>query len=78
MEKEIFYINVRSFTSKKDKKTYYVVDYVRSDTGVPKSDFISALEYTEISKKMKDKTYTKAIGIFSINEYDRLYLSSIK
>lgn len=78
MEKEIFFIGVRTFKGKKDNKTYFLVDYVRLDNSVPKSDFISSLEYTEISKKMKDKAYSKAIGIFTVNEYDRLYLSSIK
>lgn len=78
-EKEIFYIGIREFTSKKDGKKYYQVDYVRMD-GVyrPKTDFISALEFSEISKKMKDKNFTKVIGIFNIDEFDHLYLSAIK
>lgn len=77
-EKKIFYIGTRSFVSKKDKTTYYQVDYVRMDTMRPKTDFINALEFTEINKKMKDQHLLECTGIFDIDDYDHLYLSAIK
>lgn len=80
MEKEIFFIQTREFASKEGTK-YYNVDYVRLDGGKkrkPKTDYISALEYVEINKKMKDKDYSKCIGVFSVNDYDQFYLSAIK
>lgn len=74
MEKEIFMIGVRKIHSEKKSQDYYMVDYVRDD--IPKTDYITLLEYNEISKKMKP--YTKQIGIFSINSYDKIYLSNLK
>ena len=78
MEKEIFLCGLRDFAGKKEDKRYYVVDYVRTDKGIPKSDFITALEYTEIKKKVNGKYYQKYTGIFNINEFDKMYLSAIK
>lgn len=78
-EKKIFYIGVREFTSKKDGKKYYQVDYVRMDGALrSKTDFISVLEFTEIEKKMKGKNLTECIGIFNVDDFDHLYLSAIK
>ena len=74
MEKEIYSIGVRKIHSEKKSQDYYVVDYVRDD--VPKTDYISFLEYNEIAKKIKP--YTKQIGIFSVNAYDKIYLSNLK
>ena len=78
MEKEIFLIGLRDFLAKDKNKTYYVVDYTRTDKNIPKSDFISALEYAEIKKKVNGKFYQKYTGIFNINEYDKMYLAAIK
>lgn len=74
MEKEIFLIGVRKIHSEKKSQDYYMVDYVRDD--VPKTDYISVLEYNDILKKQRP--YTKQIGIFSINSYDKIYLSNLK
>lgn len=78
-EKKIFYIGTREFSSKKDGKKYYQVLYVRIDGQLrQKTDFISALEFIEFNKKMKDKNFTECTGIFALDQYDRLYLSAIK
>lgn len=77
-EKKIFYVGLREFASKKDGKKYYQIDYVRMDSYIPKTDFISVLEYTTIKKKMGDKHFLEATAIFSLDDYDRLYLSDIK
>lgn len=77
MEKEIFFIGLRSLKSKKGD-TYYIVDYVRLDKLEPRSDFISALEFTEMQKKMKDKSFTKCVAIFAVSNYDKIYCSAIK
>lgn len=77
-ERKIFYIGTRSFKGKDKTTTYYLVDYVRLDKMEPKSDFITALEFTEINKKMKDKNFVECIGIFKANDYDKLYCSAIK
>lgn len=74
MEKEIYLIGVRKIHSEKKSQDYYMVDYVRDD--VPKTDYISLLEYNNIAKKIKP--YTRQIGIFSINSYDKIYLSDLK
>lgn len=77
MEKEIVFIGLRNLKSKKGDM-YYIIDYVRLDTMKSCSDFISALEFTEISKKMKDKNFTRCVGIFNVNNFDKIYCSSIK
>lgn len=78
-EREIFYIRTNSFKGKDRVTTYYQVDYVRLDRNFePKTDFITALEFTEINKKMKDKNLVKVVGIFKINDHDKLYCSAIK
>lgn len=74
MEKEIFLIGVRKIHSEKKSQDYYMVDYVRDN--IPKTDYITLLEYNEISKKIKP--YTNQIGVFSINSYDKIYLSNLK
>lgn len=78
MEKEIFFIGIRKMHSQKKNQDYYVVDYVRTDGDIPKSDFISLTEYNTIASKMNGKQYKKIIGIFNTNAYDRIYLSDIK
>lgn len=78
MEKEIFFIGTRSFESTKKNATYYLVDYVDLDTFTPSSDYISALEFAEINKKMSNKHFEKCIAKFSVNAYKRIYVSSIK
>lgn len=78
-EREIFYIRTNTFKGRDKVTTYYKVDYVRLDKNFePRSDFISALEFTEINKKMKDKNLVKAVGIFKFDDYDKLYCSAIK
>lgn len=78
-EKEIFFIRTNTFKGKDKLTTYYQVDYVRLDRNFePKSDFISASEFAEINKKMKDKNLVPAVGIFKINDHDKLYCSAIK
>ena len=74
MEKEIFLIGVRKIHSTKKSQDYYMVDYVKDD--IPKTDYITVLEYNNIAKKMKP--YAKNIGIFSINSFDKIYLSDLK
>ena len=74
MEKEIFIIGVRKLHSTRKSQDYYMVDYVKDD--VPKTDYITVLEYTQIANKIKP--YTKQIGVFSVNAYDKVYLSNLK
>lgn len=78
MEREIFYIGTRQFKGKDKTTQYFVVDYVNLANMTPKTDFISALEFTEINKKMKDKNFTKCIGLLKANDFDKLYVSAIK
>ena len=74
MEKEIFLIGVRKIYSLKKQQNYYMVDYVKDD--IPKTDYISAEEYNNLAKKQKP--YTKMIGIFGLNSYDKVYLTDLK
>lgn len=78
MEKEIFFIGTRTFKSEKKGQTYYLIDYVDLDGYIPYSDYISALEFTEINKKMKDKHFVNVTAILSVNQYKRVYVSGIK
>lgn len=74
MEKEIFLIGVRKIYSLKKERNYFMVDYVKD--GIPKTDYISSEEYDNFAKKQKP--YSKCIGVFSVNSYDRVYLSDLK
>ena len=76
MEKEIFIIGTRKIHSEKKGKDYYMVDYVYTSNNIPKTDYITLEEYNRISQKIK--SYTKTIGIFGINDYDKIYLTNIK
>lgn len=77
-ERDIFYIGTRQFDGKDKGKKYYVIDYVRLDTMIPKTDFIDVLEFIEINKKMKDKNFCKCTAILKANSFDKLYVSGIK
>lgn len=76
LEKEIFFIGTRKLHSEKKNKDYYIVDYVYAGNNTPKTDYIELAEYNKISQK--GKPYTKAIGLFSINDFDKAYLCDIK
>lgn len=78
MEKEIFFIGVRKTHSEKQGKDFYLVDYARLDDKIPKTDFIDLSEYNRIASKTTDKEFKKVTGIFSLNLYDKIYLSDIK
>ena len=79
IEKEIFFIRTNAFKGKDKVTTYYQVDYVRLDRNFkPTSDFITASEFIEINKKMQNKNLVPAVGIFKVNEHDKLYCSAIK
>ena len=75
MEREIFFIGTRKLHSEKKKKDFYIVDYIDSKN-VPNTDFITLEEYNRISAKAKP--YTKAKGIFEINQFNKIYLTDIK
>lgn len=79
MEKKIIIIGVRKFSSEKKGKDYYLVDYINKKDNIytPKTDYISVDEYNKIASKMKGNLI-EVMGIFSINEYDKIYLSDIK
>lgn len=76
LEKEIFFIGVRKIHSERKSQDYYMVDYVYSNNNVPKTDYINLQEFNRISQK--GKPYSKMLGLFSINDYDKAYLSDIK
>lgn len=77
MEREIFYLGTRTF-KKKDGTTLYVIDYQREDNKCPQTDYLTALEFTEINKKMKGKERTSCVGILAVGLYDKLYVCAIK
>lgn len=74
MDIEIVVIGTRTFKKKDTGQTYYVIDYYRIDNFVPKTDFVSALEYTMINKKIGDKHGIKCLGKRKTNDYDKLYV----
>lgn len=74
MEKEIIYVNSENGKSKQSGENWYRVNYLRD--GKLKTDYVSAIEFMEIGKKAKQ--FVPQTGIFSVNQYDRLYLSNIK
>ena len=76
LEKEIFLIGTRKLHSEKKNKDYYIVDYVYVGSNTPKSDYIQLEDYNRISKKCKQ--YTKVIGLFDVNDFDKVYLCDIK
>lgn len=77
-EIEIVVIGVRTWTKKDNGQKYYVVDYYRTETYRPKTDFIDVLEYNAIAKKLDNKHGVKCVGIRKADKYDRLYVSDIK
>lgn len=78
-EKEIYFIRTIQRKKKDTGEIFYMVDYIDiAKDFEPKTDFISAVEFTEINKKMKDEHVVKCVGIFDINDRDKLYLSKIK
>ncbi len=79
IEKKIILIGVRNFSSEKKQKSYYLVDYIvkKDNIYTPKTDYIETEEYNRIASKMKGNL-TEVIGLFSINEYNKAYLSDIK
>lgn len=74
MEKEIFFIGTRKIHSNSKNQDYFMVDYAKND--VPKTDYINLKEYNLLSQK--GKPYSKQVGIFSVNDYDKAYLCDIK
>lgn len=74
IEEKVFLIGVRELKSEKKGKTYYCVDYVKNK--IPKTDFIDAVEYTNIKKK--NTQMKEVIGLFKVNSFDKVYLSDIK
>lgn len=75
-EEKIFYLGTRQFKGK-DGTNYYVIDYCGEDN-VPVTDFISALEFTEINKKMGDKHRLEVTGILGVNSRKKVYIKAIK
>lgn len=76
LEKKIFFIGTRKIHSEKKNKDYYMADYVYLGNNIPKTDYIELAEFNRISQK--GKPYTEMVGLFSINDYDKAYLSDIK
>ncbi len=48
MEEVVIYLNHSCFTSKKDNKTYYVVEYVSCDTHLTSREFLTQDQYEKI------------------------------
>ena len=78
MEREIYFINLSRGTNEATKKPWFRLDYVLADSYRVKSDFITALDYDRINKKIGDKHMQKCIGILGINDYDRAVIVDIK
>lgn len=74
IEEKIFLVGVRELKSEKKGKTFYCVDYIKNK--IPKTDFIDAVEYTNIKKKNIEMK--EVIGLFKVNSFDKVYLSDIK
>lgn len=75
MEREIFFIGVRSLHSEKKKKDYYLVDYI-NNRNEPQTDYVTLEEYNRIAQKAKP--YTKLKGIFDVNSFNKVYITDIK
>lgn len=78
MEKEVVVIGVRNWVKKGTNDKYFVVDYYRTDKFVPKTDFLSPIEYKQIEKKLDGKHGVTCNGLFNFNDYDKMYLSDIE
>lgn len=74
IEKEIIFINAEEGINKNTKEKWYRVNYLKEDR--LKTDYISVIEYNNINKKAK--RFVPQTGFFSIDKYDKLYLSDIK
>lgn len=75
-EQIIFYLGTRHFKSK-DGDNYYVVDYA-DENNLPCSDYISALEFSEINKKMGDKHRVEVTALLGVNSRKKVYVKAIK
>ena len=76
-EREILFIKVGKGQTDKGK-VYYFIDYVDCNKLYSKRDFITAIDYDRINKKMGDKHLVKVTGILDINIYDKVYIADIK
>ena len=76
MEKEIFFVNCGK--GQKDNKAYFYIDYINTSNYRSKRDFIDALSYDRISKKVGDKHLFKTTAILDINNYDQVYVCDLK
>lgn len=78
-EKSVYVIGVRQFKGKKEaNKQYFVIDYVIDEQWVPKTDFISPVEFETMKKKLDNQHLVEAIGKFEVNDFDKIYLSDIE
>lgn len=75
-EEKIFYLGTRHFKSK-DGDNFYVIDYCRDDN-IPATDYLSALEFSEINKKMGDKHRVEVTAILGVNSRRKVYVKAIK
>lgn len=72
---DIIVIGLRSWKKKDTGVNYYVIDYVRLDNFLPKTDFLNdVLEFNNLKKKLGDRHMIKATGKRKTNQYDSLYV----
>lgn len=76
-EKKILFIKTRKGTSQ-NGKPYFCIDYIDIERLIAKTDFIEALDYEKINKKMGEKHLVEATGILGVNKYDKVYIADIK
>ena len=76
-EKNILFIKLRKGTSQAGKP-YFCIDYIDLERLIAKTDFIEAIDYEKINKKIGEKHLVETIGILGINKYDKVYVKDIK
>lgn len=74
IEKEIIFINAEQGKSKQTNENWYRINYLKEDRLI--TNYVSVIEFNSINKKAK--RFVPQTGLFSIDKYDKLYLSDIK
>ena len=75
-EREILFL--KCFKFQKEGKAGFGVSYVNCKNFQPVTNFINAIEYDRIIKKLGDKHLVKCIGLLALDDFDRAYLTDIK
>lgn len=77
-EREIYFVRLEKGVGHSTNKPWFRIDYVIDNKWIMKSDFITALDYDRINKKVGDKHMQKCTAVLGINDYDRVVIVDIK